>query len=229
MGIRLKRAGYDTPSTSSPTGSGGPGGTTLSRGACDVPSHLYSFSFEPNPWWSRTYATQTGDPGLPGAVHRPFRGASPCPDGHLVPRRGGTNRPGWTLTAASGEQYGRGGGERTRACSMCPMCPDLPGAERFAGRSFHSSRWDHSPAGGRPAGGLDRDRGQCRPVRAGHRPRRRTLTVFQRTPIWITPRWRPLLRRSTAPFRPHAAGRPPGPLEDLDDLSAGRTSGPTPS
>src|SRR5258708_37786976 len=59
MGVKLKRAGYDFTIYEK---SDGVGGTWRANGypgaACDVPSHLYSFSFELNPWWSRTYATQ---------------------------------------------------------------------------------------------------------------------------------------------------------------------------
>ena len=46
-------------STRRPTASAARGAHNTYPGAqCDVPSHLYSFSFELNPWWSRTYATQ---------------------------------------------------------------------------------------------------------------------------------------------------------------------------
>src|SRR5436305_10213833 len=59
MGVALVRCGYRFSIYEK---SGGVGGTwrdnTYPGAACDVPSHLYSFSFEPNPWWSRTYATQ---------------------------------------------------------------------------------------------------------------------------------------------------------------------------
>ena len=43
--------------------------------ACDVPSHLYSFSFAPNPDWSRTLLAAARDPRLPrarGARARPL-------------------------------------------------------------------------------------------------------------------------------------------------------------
>ena len=59
MGIRLKRAGYDFTIYEKSDGVGGTWrDNTYPGAACDVPSHLYSFSFELNPWWSRTYATQ---------------------------------------------------------------------------------------------------------------------------------------------------------------------------
>src|SRR4051795_5862643 len=59
MGIRLKRAGYDFTIYEKSDGVGGTWrDNTYPGAACDVPSHLYSYSFAPNAWWSRTYATQ---------------------------------------------------------------------------------------------------------------------------------------------------------------------------
>src|SRR3954462_13575217 len=59
MGIRLNRAGYDFTIYEKSDGVGGTWRDNTYPGAArDLPSHLYSFSFGPNPWWSRTYATQ---------------------------------------------------------------------------------------------------------------------------------------------------------------------------
>ena len=59
MGVRLVRAGYPFTIYEQSDGVGGTWrDNTYPGAACDVPSHLYSYSFEPNPWWSRTYATQ---------------------------------------------------------------------------------------------------------------------------------------------------------------------------
>ena len=59
MGVALKRAGFDFTIYEKNDGVGGTWrDNTYPGAACDVPSHLYSFSFAPNPKWSRTYATQ---------------------------------------------------------------------------------------------------------------------------------------------------------------------------
>ena len=66
--------------------------------------------------------------------------------------------------------------------------PDIPGADRFRGRAFHSTKWDHSKplAGERVASiGTGASAIQYVPAIA---PEVEHLTVFQRTPIWITPR-----------------------------------------
>src|SRR6478736_3023421 len=70
-----------------------------------------------------------------------------------------------------------------------PNIPDIPGAHRFRGRTFHSSSWDHtrSTAGERVASiGTGASAIQYVPeiaAAAAH------LTVFQRTPIWVSPRY----------------------------------------
>src|ERR671916_393544 len=60
MAIRLKQAGLNDFVVLERTAE--VGGTwqanTYPGCACDVPSHLYSFSFAPNPEWSQTYSTQ---------------------------------------------------------------------------------------------------------------------------------------------------------------------------
>ena len=58
-GHPAQRAGYDFTIFEKEDGVGGTWrANTYPGAACDVPSHLYSYSFELNPWWSRTYATQ---------------------------------------------------------------------------------------------------------------------------------------------------------------------------
>ena len=70
-----------------------------------------------------------------------------------------------------------------------PNIPDIPGAERFRGRRFHSSSWDHtkSTAGERVASiGTGASAIQYVPEIARDTAH---LTVFQRTPIWVSPRY----------------------------------------
>jgi cyclohexanone monooxygenase len=70
-----------------------------------------------------------------------------------------------------------------------PNIPDIPGAGRFRGRAFHSSNWDHtkSTAGERIASvGTGASAIQYVPAIAGEAAQ---LTVFQRTPIWVSPRY----------------------------------------
>lgn len=59
LGIQLADAGYDFTIFDRADGFGGTWlHNTFPGAACDVPSHLYSYSFAPNPRWSKTYANQ---------------------------------------------------------------------------------------------------------------------------------------------------------------------------
>ena len=73
MGIALKRAGLDFTIYEKSDGVGGTWrDNTYPGAACDVPSHLYSYSFEPHPWWT-DIRNPTRDTRLPRTVHRPLR------------------------------------------------------------------------------------------------------------------------------------------------------------
>src|SRR5512141_2324432 len=79
---------------------------TYPGAACDVPSHLYSYSFAPNPWWSRTYATQ---PEILAYLERctdQFGVRPHVRTGTAITRaRWGATGQQWELTAESGEQF----------------------------------------------------------------------------------------------------------------------------
>jgi cyclohexanone monooxygenase len=190
LGIALKRAGFDFTIYEKSDGVGGTWrNNTYPGAACDVPSHLYSYSFELHPWWTRTYATQ---PEILSYLER-------CTDQYGIrPHlRTGTgisearwdaeNRQ-WRLTADTGEKFSADVVVSGLGMLNVPYIPAIAGAEKFRGRSFHSSRWDHSKAlnGERVASiGTGASAIQYVPAIA---PEAEQVLVFQRTPIWITPR-----------------------------------------
>ncbi len=151
MGIRLKRAGYDFTIYEKSDGVGGTWrDNTYPGAACDVPSHLYSYSFELNPWWSRTYASQ---PEILAYLER-------CTDQYGVrphvrtgtaiteARWDGGNQL-WHLTAASGDRFTADVVVSGLGMLNVPNIPDIPGADRFRGRAFHSAALGpHQGAGG---------------------------------------------------------------------------------
>ena len=228
MGIKLKRAGYDFTIYEKSDGVGGTWRDNSYPGAaCDVPSHLYSFSFELNPWWSRTYATQ---PEILAYLER-------CTDQYGIrphvrtgvaigEARWSEGVQQWELTTADGESFNADVVVSALGMLNVPVVPDIPGAERFQGRTFHSSRWDHgkSVAGERVASiGTGASAIQYVPAIATEVEH---LTVFQRTPIWITPR----LDKPFTPEEQRRFARVPGaarlaPLEDLVGLRARRLPG----
>jgi cyclohexanone monooxygenase len=190
MGIALKRAGFDFTIYEKSDGVGGTWrANTYPGAACDVPSHLYSYSFELHPWWTRTYATQ---PEILAYLER-------CTDQYgirphlrtgtgISEARWDTETHRWRLTADTGENFSADVVVSGLGMLNVPYVPAIAGAERFRGRSFHSSQWDHSKAlnGERVASiGTGASAIQYVPAIA---PEAEQILVFQRTPIWITPR-----------------------------------------
>ena len=157
--------------------------------ACDVPSHLYSFSFAPKTDWSRRYAGQAEirayieEVARRWDLHRHLRLNT-----ELIEARFDGTAGLWRLQGRDGRTFAAralvsGCGQLNR-----PQIPDLPGREIFAGRQFHSARWDHryDLAGKRVAViGNGASAVQFIPEIAAKVAR---LHVFQRTANWIVPR-----------------------------------------
>jgi len=191
MGIQLADGGYDFTIFDRADGFGGTWRhNTFPGAACDVPSHLYSYSFAPNPRWSKTYANQ---PEILAYLEKVAaeHGLGP----HLRPHtaittvRWSDTRRRWTLSTDGGQEHDFDVVVSAVGMLDAPNIPDIPGAQRFRGRRFHSARWDHgkSTAGERVASiGTGASAVQYVPAIA---PQAAHLTVFQRTPIWIAPRF----------------------------------------
>ena len=157
--------------------------------ACDVPAPLYSYSYELNPAWTRIFAPQQ-------EIWDYLRmcSAKYGVDAHIrfdttVERMDwddGASR--WhVLTASEGGYLARAVVSAAGALHV-PSYPDIPGADRFGGTSFHSARWNHSvDLAGRQVAviGTGASAIQFIPEIAGQAGR---LRVFQRTPPWIHPR-----------------------------------------
>jgi cation diffusion facilitator CzcD-associated flavoprotein CzcO len=157
--------------------------------SCDVQSHLYSFSFAPNPDWSRMFATQ---PEIRAYLERSATemGARP----HL--------RLGAEVTSAQWDEHAalwrvEVNGSQTLTARVLvsgmgglskPAFASVPGLERFRGASFHSAEWDHDVEleGKRVAViGTGASAIQFVPEIAAEVER---LHLFQRTPPWIVPK-----------------------------------------
>jgi cation diffusion facilitator CzcD-associated flavoprotein CzcO len=117
---------------------------TYPGAACDVPSHLYSYSFAPGHHWSRRYAPQAEILVYLEQTARDF-GITP----HL---RFGTEVTKATFDAEAGRwTLITDGGERREfdllvtACGQLtrPAIPRVEGIEDFEGPAFHSAEWDH--------------------------------------------------------------------------------------
>ncbi len=157
--------------------------------ACDVPSHLYSFSFEPNPHWSRFYSPQPEiERYLQHCADKYALGPQIRFGRRVVSARYDDATALWSVEASTGERFvGRylvlGIGALHE-----PSTPSLPGLERFAGRVFHSAAWDHSfdPQGRTIAAiGTGASAIQFVPQLA---KTAKQLDVYQRTPAWVLPK-----------------------------------------
>lgn len=162
---------------------------TYPGAACDVMSHLYSFSFEPWPGWTRQYARGY-------EIHEYLRR---CFEKHGLRRhtRFGTRIVRAVFDEAEGVWSAQtDAGETLRARAVVsgvgtfgrPQIPEIPGLDTFPGPVMHSAHWDHSAdlAGRRVAVvGTGASAIQVVPALAKVVSQ---LTVFQRTPAWVPPK-----------------------------------------
>ena len=192
-GIRLQEAGIPFTIVEKNAGVGGTWWENSYPGArVDVGNHFYCYSFEPSDHWTEYFARQP-------ELQRYFQSVM---DKHGI---GPHVRWETEVLGASWDEGTATWAVRTRAADGSedvltaravisavgqlnrPHVPELPGADTFAGPSFHSARWDHGVdlAGkdvamvGAGASGF-----QIAPTiapEAGH------LTVFQRTAQWMFP------------------------------------------
>jgi cation diffusion facilitator CzcD-associated flavoprotein CzcO len=155
--------------------------------ACDVPSHLYSFSFAPNPEWSQTYSPQ---PEIRAYLQRLAREHDLYRSirlGTTVTAAAWDDGAGrWTLQTSGGPVSARvliaGLGPLTE-----PRIPDLPGLDTFEGAVFHSARWDHDhDLSGERVAAIGTGASAIQFVPA-IQPKVARLHVFQRTAPWVVP------------------------------------------
>lgn len=188
--IRLKAAGIDDFAIFERADElGGTWQANTYPGAqCDIPSILYSFSFAPNPEWTRLYPMQDEIKNYleacadDGGVRPHLRLGT-----ELISAAWNEHRQVWQLQTSRGDVTAD-----ILVAAMGPFSepavPSLPGLETFAGDTYHSAQWNHdeSTVTGRRVAvvGTGASAVQFIPrlqQQAEH------LTVFQRTPTWIFP------------------------------------------
>ena len=169
---------------------------------CDVPSHLYSFSFAPNPNWSSTFSPQSEILGYLKDCAERF-GVMPHVrfDTELESASWDDDDGLWRIETSQGpltaEILISGQGPLSD-----PSLPEVPGIESFEGTAFHSAEWDHDHD-------LEGERGAVVGTGASAiqfvpaiQPKAAKLHVFQRTAPWVIPhRNRPLRRWERAIYR----------------------------
>ena len=186
--IQLREAGYDDFAVYEKADR--PGGTwrenTYPGLSCDVPSHLYSYSFEPNPGWSHRYSPGPEIQAYFEDVVRRHRVDERVRYGDEVTRcafEGGR----WQITTASGHRDAVDVVIAATGVLHHPRVPEFEGLERFAGNWFHSARWDHSvPIDGRRVGVVGTGSTAVQ-ITGAVVDRVAHYALFQRTAQWIMP------------------------------------------
>jgi cation diffusion facilitator CzcD-associated flavoprotein CzcO len=188
--VMLKRAGYhDVTVFERGAGLGGVWHhNTYPGAACDVPSHLYEFSFEPNPRWSRRFAPQ---PEIKAYLEDVARR-------HGVFDRIRTNtevkgarwdaaRAKWLLDTSAGPHEAD---ILLTACGQLtvPTVPPIAGLENFDGPAFHTARWQHDVSlEGKRVTVVGTGCSAVQTVPA-IQPLVSQLDIYQRSPGWTMPK-----------------------------------------
>ncbi len=188
MAVRLKQAGYhDFVVLERAADVGGTWRDNTYPGCrCDVPSHLYSFSFAPNPDWSSTFSPQPEIEEYLAKVTDGFRVRPHIRFGHAVESAHWQDGR-WLIHTSQGDFTAdvllSGMGPLAE-----PSIPALPGIESFEGEVFHSAQWNHDlDLSGRKVAVIGTGASAIQFVPA-IQPEVEELHLFQRTPPWVMPR-----------------------------------------
>jgi cation diffusion facilitator CzcD-associated flavoprotein CzcO len=154
--------------------------------ACDVPSHLYSYSFALNPDWSRSFSD--------GAEIEAYFERVAEEHGVIPLIRFGQEVTGcewrdgrWHLSTAAGTEDEADVVIAATGVLHHPRYPDIDGLEDFAGACFHSARWDHDVTLDGARVGVIGTGSTAVQITGALVDRVAHLSLFQRTAQWIAP------------------------------------------
>lgn len=154
--------------------------------ACDVQSHLYSYSFEPYPLWNRMFATAAQIQDYVLHCVRKYdlrRRVVLNAEVQTAVYNDATGR--WALTTTTGRRV-----DARHVVAGCgglsqPGMPNIPGMEDYQGERFHSAQWNHDyDLTGKKVAVVGTGASAIQIV-PGIVDRVASLTLFQRTPAWV--------------------------------------------
>lgn len=154
--------------------------------SCDVPAHLYTYSFEPNPEWSRTFAPGSEIYSYFELVAKKYNIISKIRFNESIPHcefKDGR----WRIRTSTGFEDDADVVIAATGVLHHPRVADISGLDTFAGACFHSARWDHSvELAGKRVGvvgtGSTAIQITCALAdKVGH------FDLFQRTAQWVMP------------------------------------------
>lgn len=154
--------------------------------ACDVPSHVYSYSFAPNPDWNQKFSEGSE---ILDYLERVAR------DHEVVPhirfnvevQRLEFVDGRWTITTSTGETSQADVVIAATGVLHHPAVPPFQNMDSFEGAIFHSSQWDHEVKVDDARVALVGTGSTAVQIAAAVAPRAAELVIFQRTPQWILP------------------------------------------
>jgi len=159
---------------------------TYPGAACDVPSHVYSLSFEQNPNWSRRYATSSEiQEYLLGVVDKHRLREQMRLNTEIMEARFDEESGSWFLETNDGETF------RARAVIagvgglVDPSYPNIAGLNQFEGEMMHTARWDHDVDLTNKRVAVIGTGASAVQVVPSIAPIVAMLSVFQRTPAWV--------------------------------------------
>jgi cation diffusion facilitator CzcD-associated flavoprotein CzcO len=187
--------------------------------SCDVPSHLYSYSFALTPDWSRRFS--------PGSEIEAYFERVAAEHGVLPRIRFGdavtscTFSGGkWHLNTAAGHSDVVDVVIAATGVLHHPKYPDIAGLDTFGGAMFHSARWDHGAALDGARVGIVGTGSTAVQIVSGIVDRVAKLSLFQRTAQWVMPQENPAYTdEERAAFRDDP-GKLAGLHENLSDMFA---------
>lgn len=155
---------------------------------CDVPSFLYSYSFNPNPHWSSIFAKQEEIKSyLMDTVTKFHIQESISFNSEMLSASWDTQSNQWVVHTLN-EQYSSNFIILACGPMHVPVTPKIQGAETFTGQSFHSAEWDHN---------ISLDSKRVAVIGSGAsaiqfvpeiQKEVQALNLFQRTPPWVIPK-----------------------------------------
>ena len=185
--IRLKESGDEVRVLEKATRAGGTWRENRYAGlTCDVPAHAYTYSFAPNPEWSRYFAGGEEIRDYFDRVIDDF-GVRDCIEFGREVTELIWSEDAWTLRTADGEELVADVVIAATGVLHHPRVADIPGLAEFAGQTFHTARWpDDLGVSGKRVGLIGNGSTGVQIVtalagKAAH------LDHFQRSPQWIMP------------------------------------------
>lgn len=152
--------------------------------ACDVPAHMYTYSFEPNPNWSHRFAHGN-------EIHSYFEHVASKYKVFPIIRFNETveschfNDAQWTLKTSQGDTYIADFVVSATGILHHPAKPDIPGLANFKGDCFHTAEWNHSVNLKDKNVGIIGTGSTAAQVIPEIMKDAKKVSVFQRTPQWL--------------------------------------------